>query len=156
MLRHSDLIGSAIFGFIGLVITAIGCTLLPPAISAAEGHGIRGVFVAEKYVSGSGRESSGTWIGSFRASNHQLVLLHVDYNEPPSSLRAGSELPALYPGGSEVFAPHGSSAWLHDLVVTLVGVSLFGWWVWYMPLRSLRRRRRLRKQAATDPQAHFS
>lgn len=145
--RRQDVIVSAFFGLIGLVVMAAGCILLPPAIAAAGGHGIRGVFVAEQYVSGR----SGYWVGSFRASNHRLVVAHVDYNEPPSALRAGGELPALYPGGSEVFAPHGSSAWFGDLVLTLVGVAFFGWWVWYMPLRPLPRRRRLRKQAATDP-----
>lgn len=86
------------------------------------GHGIRGVFVAEQYFSG-GRVGVGYWAGSFRASNHRLVVAHADYNEQPSALRAGSEVPALYPGGSEVFAPHDSSAWLDDVFFMLVGAA---------------------------------
>lgn len=151
LLRHADVIGSGLFGFIGLGILAAGCILLVPAISAAQGHGIPGVFVAEQYVSGGGRYESGYWLGTFKASDRRLVVQNVDYNEPPSALRAGRELAALYPGGSEVFAPHDSSAWFGDLILTLIGAGFFGWWVWYMPLRPLRRRRRLRLQTAADP-----
>jgi hypothetical protein len=152
LVRHGDQVLAAFIGFLGLVILAIGCILLPPAISAAQGHGVRGVFVAEQYVTSTNRYGqSGFWVGSFTAANHSVEANNVDYNDPPFPVRAGSKLSALYPGGDEVFAPHGSSAWLGLLVLTLAGAAFFGGWVWYMPLGSWRRRRRQRKQATADP-----
>lgn len=141
---------SGLVGLMGLVFMIVGCILLPPAISAAEGHGVHGVFIADQYVPAQPRRPS-YWLGTFTASDHRLVVAHVGYNNPPRALHEGTELPALYPGGATVFAPHNSSAWFGDVVFTFIGAGFFGWWVWYMPLKPLRRRRRLRTQAAADP-----
>lgn len=125
----------------------------PPAnwpTAPSHGHGIHGVFVANQHVAAQPRRPS-YWLGTFTASDHRLVVAHVSYSDPPSALREGNELPALYAGGSTVFAPRGSLAWVGDVVVTLIGAGFFGWWLWYVPLRPLRRSRRLRRQAGTDP-----
>lgn len=87
------------------------------------------------------RGSGCIWRGTFR-SEHGTVLQGADYgDDPPPGAHAGSSFPALWPGGSnDVYAAHGSTGWLQIVLVEVVAAVLLAGFVWYGPIRYLRKR----------------
>ncbi|MGO9143624.1 MAG: hypothetical protein ACLP70_19615, partial [Streptosporangiaceae bacterium] len=58
----------------------------------------------------------------------------------PAGTPSGTAIPAIYPGGSRVFARSGSHVWIEDaLLMVLVGAAA-GAALWISPLRVFRPR----------------
>jgi hypothetical protein len=113
---------------------------LGPVIRAAHGQGTPGVFTAQNQQC---TRSGCIWNGTFR-SDHGTVLRDADYGDTaPADTHPGSSFPALWPGGSnDVYAAHGSTAWIQFVLADVFSVVLLAAFVWYGPIRYLRKRAR--------------
>jgi hypothetical protein len=116
-----------------IVVVAIN---LPPAISAALGHGTRGSFTAVQYTR-SGR-GSGVWSGTFTPANNGPAVTDVSFNGL-SGVQPGSVVPALYDGG-EAYTAHGSTEWLVDVVILLVCLGFLVSWCQRVLFKHVRQR----------------
>jgi hypothetical protein len=118
--RYIDrLWGRVMVSFVGLVsafILALSPLGLVPAIRAAQGAGVRGIFIAQTLSC----SRTCQWTGTFTSADQ--IVHDVVYDDAlPASTHAGSMVPAQYPGGygsKEVFAVHGSTTW-HVYVVLI-------------------------------------
>ena len=99
-----------------------------PALSAAQGHGTRGYFVAQTQ---SCDRHDCTWSGEFMLQGGQVTRHGVTFDGSYPGMRAGSVVPALDTGDfSGVFPRHGSASWFGDLVAGLLGIGLIGQVIW--------------------------
>jgi hypothetical protein len=131
------------------VFLLLGAEDIGPALDAAGGHGTRGFFVAEVY---SCYHRSCNWTGNFELPDGQITLRNVSFDGPHGDLHRGSMVPAIDTGGpGTVFARSGSTAWIRDLGVIIVAAIGLGLWAWFVPVRSLRRRRRTGRPASDFP-----
>ena len=115
----------------GLVLVIFMGVGLGPAISAAQGHGTRGYFVAQTQDC-SARHGC-TWSGEFRLPDGQVTRQGVTFDGSYPAMRVGSVVPALDTGDvSAVFARRGSNSWLGHLAMGVVGIGLIGQvaWAW--------------------------
>jgi hypothetical protein len=115
---------------VGVVLVLVMSLSIGPAISAAQGHGTRGYFVAQ--TENCGRHSC-TWRGQFRLPDGQVTRGGVSFDGSYPSMHAGSMVPALDTGDfSNVFPRHGSVSWLVDLAAGVFGIALIGQvtWAW--------------------------
>jgi hypothetical protein len=148
-----NLIGTACFALAALATLGLLVATpfsLGPAIRAARGQGTPGVFVAQsQQCTGSGC----TWNGAFR-SGRGTVLRDADYDDSaPADTHAGSSFPALWPSGSsDVYAAHGSTAWIQLVLADAVSVGILAAFLWCGPVRYLRGRERARR-ARDDEEA---
>jgi hypothetical protein len=118
---------------IAMAIAALSFGLIP-AIEAASGEGVTGTFVVSHQVCTS--KTGCQWVGTFQ-SGHGTVTGGVAYGgNLPEGDGPGSAIPARYPGGSDVFALHGSHTWVMDLLLTLVIGATAGTALWISPLGS--------------------
>ena len=112
--------GTALVVFMGV---SIG-----PALSAAQGHGTRGYFVAQ--AESCGRHGC-TWSGKFRLPDGQVTRGGVNFDGGYSGMHVGSVVPALDTGAfSGVFPRHGSDDWLTDLAAGVFGIGIIGRTIW--------------------------
>ncbi len=115
---------------------------LGPAVSAAEGHGIRGYFVAE-----SGCRSCGEWHGVFELPGGKVLKADADFAGRDPGMTVGSRVPALDTGAvHNVFPRHGANEW--ELAAWLLGgcIAGLGLWAWAVLIRPRRvRARRARR-----------
>lgn len=119
-----------LFG-IGLLVHA--GIIVGPAVSAAEGHGTRGYFVAQT-LSCSRRGC--TWIGQFGLPGGQVTRSGVTFDGSESGMHAGSVVPALDTGDlTGVFPRHGDDKWLQALAEGVVGTVVIGRTTWKMAKR---------------------
>jgi hypothetical protein len=118
---------------IPLVVVVLVAINLPPAISAALGHGTRGSFTAEQYNQVQG---SGTWTGTFTPANQGPAIQGVIYNGL-SGVHPGSVVSALYVGGA-AYAAHGSTEWVTEMLILLAALFIFVAWCRRVPLRHRR------------------
>jgi hypothetical protein len=121
---------------------------LGPAVSAAQGHGIRGYFVAE-----SGCGSCGEWHGVFELADGKVIKTDADFAGRDPGMAVGSTVPALDTGAvHNVFPRHGANEW--ELVAGLLGgcIAALGGWAWAVLIRPRQvRARRARQLFGASP-----
>ncbi len=113
----------AIFVVLSAAQIWISAGHLGPALHANHGQGTAGFWTASE------RGKNGAWYGEFVANSgtDTDTLPNVKYAGAPSTVQAGTTLPALDTGaGDEVYPPTGSGEWIHvvlGLVVCTVVLS---------------------------------
>src|SRR6266487_6599411 len=113
---------------IGIAMVVFMGVSIGPAASAALGHGTRGYFVAQ--AESCGRHGC-SWSGQFRLPGGQVTRDDVTFNGSYPGMHEGSVVPALDTGDfSDVYARHGNSSWLGDLVTGILGIGLIGQTIW--------------------------
>jgi hypothetical protein len=128
---------SPVFGVLFLIVGAVE---IGPAVTAAQGHGAAGYFVAEAEHCGKGGCS---WTGDFVGRDNRVTRQNVGFMGPHGVLYRGDRLAALDTGApGAVYARHGSRDWLGDLALLVAGALVLGLWTWRMPYRLMRRRAR--------------
>ena len=143
----SALLVTLIVAIAGAAI-AYGVVELGPAIRAATGAGTRGWFVAHQMTC----ETPGChWGGSFESVGRHVILRNVGYADADPAMRAGSVVPALFPGGGDlVYAPGSSAGWVEPAVFLLLGSAVIVALLRYGLVPHVRRRLRDR-QIRRDP-----
>lgn len=102
---------------LGLVV---GAVRMGPVISAAEGHGTRGYFVAQYQTC---TRNSCSWKGDFELPDGAVTRSHMRFYGSAPGMTAGTTVPAVDTGDPfGVYQPH-SSQWLLALASLLVGVG---------------------------------
>jgi hypothetical protein len=115
---------------VGIALVVFMGVRIGPAISAAEGHGARGYFVAQ--AESCGRHGC-SWSGLFRLPGGQVSRSDVTFDGSHPGMHIGSVVPALDSGDfSDVFPRHGGDSWLFDLAAGVIGICLVGqtFWTW--------------------------
>jgi hypothetical protein len=131
-LRHFIIVAAGTIAAMAIVAGASG---LIPAIQAASGGGTAGTFV----VGNQGcmpRKGGCAWSGTFQSPGGALIQ-HVNYDANlPAGAGNGSSIPAIYPGGAAhvVYPPHGSHAWMSDLLEMVLAGAFVGFLLWLSPL----------------------
>ena len=129
--RHLVIVAAGIIAAMAVVAGAVG---LVSAIQAASGQGPAGTFVVGnkpciRYRGGC------AWSGTFRSRDGGTVQ-HVAYDGTlPAGAGGGSSIPAIEPGGSHIaYPPHGSHAWVFDLMLMVLVGGIVGILLWISPL----------------------
>jgi hypothetical protein len=128
--RRFLIVAAGAIAAMAVVAAALG---LVPAIEAASRQGTAGTFVPGNQPCLTNRGGGCAWSGTFRSRDGATVQ-HVSYDGTlPAS---GSSVPAIYPGGSSdvVYPPHGSRAWVTDLLVMVLIGGIVGLLLWISPL----------------------
>ena len=134
---------------VGVVVVVFVGVSIGPAISAAQGHGTRGYFVAQS--ESCGRHGC-TWRGEFRLPDGQVTRNDVGFEGSYASMQVGSVVPALDTGDfSNVFPRHGSTSWLFELAAGVFAIFLICRATW-----KLAKRRRGRFGASADTNITYS
>jgi hypothetical protein len=129
-----------------LAILYLAGVHLGPALRAAQGHGVRGRWVATQLV--CGRRDGCDWIGEFVLPNGKVQLPRVLYTGRETSVHVGWTRPALNSGGGdEVYPLHGSNRWVHD-VIGVIGAGVVIVILAWLSVRARLRRRRQRRAFA--------
>jgi hypothetical protein len=119
----------------GIALVVLMGVSIGPAVSAAEGHGTRGYFVA--HSESCGRHGC-SWSGLFRLPGGQVSRRDVTFNGSYPGMHIGSVVPALDSGDfSNVFPRHGSNSWLFELAAGVFGICLIGQTIWTWAKRRL-------------------
>jgi hypothetical protein len=129
-LRHLLIVAAGTIAAMAVVAAGLG---LVPAIEAAGRQGTAGTFVPGNQPCLTNRGGGCAWSGTFRSRGGATVQ-HVSYD---GTLPAGgSSVPAIYPGGSSdvVYPPHGSHAWVSDLLLMVLIGGIAGLLLWISPL----------------------
>ncbi len=93
----------------------VAASHLGPALRAVHGQGTTGRWTAYEQVSGA-------WYGEFVSTSGTVTLPHVRYAGGPSTVQAGTTIPALDAGaGDEIYPLTGSGYWVHDVIGIVVG-----------------------------------
>jgi hypothetical protein len=126
---HLILVAGGAIVAMAIVAFAFG---LWPAIDAASGGGTTGTFVLSTSVCTP--KLGCRWVGNFESAGSQPI--QVDYQGAlPAGAGPGTSVPAVHPGGSSyVFAPHGSHAWIPDLLLVLVIGAVVALVLWISPI----------------------
>jgi len=130
--RHLVIVAAGAIAAMAVVAGAVG---LVPAIEAASGQGTAGTFIVGNQPCFL-RRGGCAWSGMFRWPDGATVQ-HVSYDGTlPAGAGGGSSIPAIYPGGAAhvVYPPHGSRAWLSDLLMMVLIGGLAGFLLWLSPL----------------------
>jgi hypothetical protein len=123
---------------VALIFVIFPSFVLPDAIRAAAGKGIRGFWTA------TDRTRAG-WYGTFRLPDGKVLLREVGYRGPLPSVHVGTTVPGLYSGGGALIYPqHGSQEWKIDVIVMIAGFILLLSTQAGLAVVLLRFRRRLR------------
>jgi hypothetical protein len=124
------IIAAGAIAAMAIVGAALG---LVPAIAAASRQGTPGTFT----VGSQPCMTRGCyWSGTFQSQGGATVG-HVTYDGTlPAGAGAGSGVPALYPAGGShvVYPPHGSDAWITDLVLVVLVGAIVGFGLWISPV----------------------
>jgi hypothetical protein len=126
-------LGIAVTGFIVAGAIAALSFGLVPAIDAALGQGVTGTFVVSHDVCLV--KTGCQWVGTFQHGGTVTGELAWGGSLPEGD-GPGSVLPARYPGGSQVFALHGTHTWVMDLLVVLLIGAAVAAALWLSPLGS--------------------
>lgn len=126
------IVGGGAIAAMAVVAAALG---LVPAIEAASGQGTAGTFVVGSQVCVNHRGGCG-WSGTFQSPDG-VTVQHVTYDGTlPANAGGGSSIPAIEPAGAShiVYPPHGSGAWIDDLVLMVLVGGVVGFLLWISPL----------------------
>lgn len=134
-----------------MLIVAVAFALWP-AIDAARGDGTTGTFTVSSSVCTV--KLGCRWVGTFESPGSQPI--QVDYQgHLPGSAGPGTSVPAIHPGGSsDVFAPHGSTAWIEDLLLAVVIGAVVALALWISPISLSRRRANAARPTRRQGPAH--
>jgi hypothetical protein len=113
---------------IGMALLLGGALNIGPAISAAEGHGTHGYYIARDYYCTGRHSSYCQWKGDFATRpGGPAVRTDVEFKgHLPAGIHAGEVVPAVDAGSPfEVFQPGNRAAWLGALALIVLG----GIWV---------------------------
>lgn len=130
--RHLIIIAAGTIAAMAVVAATVG---LLPAIEASSGQGTAGTFVVGRQSCFMGRRGCG-WSGTFQSPGG-VTVQHVTYDGTlPAGAGSGTSIPAIEPPGAShiVYAPHGSHAWVDDLVLTLLIGAIVGLLLWLFPV----------------------
>jgi hypothetical protein len=120
-----------------------GSVSVGPAFRAARAQGTHGVFIARHFACD---RLSCRWDGPFESAAGRVLIRDVTYGDAYRGMRAGSAVPALYSGDhGYVFAPHGSSGWIEDVMFMVLGGAVLLAFLWRGPVSFARRRGRDRR-----------
>jgi hypothetical protein len=132
--RRQRSLAIALSGFIVAgAIAAVSFGLIP-AIEAASGQGATGTFVVSHSVCTV--KTGCQWVGTFEQGGGAVTGELAWGGVLPDGDGPGSQLPGRYPGGSTVYAAHGSHTWVMDLLVVLLIGAAAGGGLWLSPLGS--------------------
>jgi hypothetical protein len=130
--RHVIIVAAGTIAAMAVVAFAVG---LVSAIEASGGQGTAGTFVVG--TQSCFRQRGGCeWSGTFLSRDGGTVQ-HVAYDGTlPAGAGLGSSVPAIDPAGSShvVYPPHGSRAWIFDLLLTVLVGGIVGFMLWLSPL----------------------
>jgi hypothetical protein len=132
-LRHLLIVAAGTIAAMAVAGAALG---LVPAIEAASRQGTAGTFVPGNQPCITSGRTGCAWSGTFRPRNGAIVQ-HVSYDGTlPADAAGGSGVPAIYPEGSShiVYPPHGSRAWVTDLLVMVLIGGIAGLLLWIFPI----------------------
>ena len=136
----SRAVGSIIGLAVAIFLLVYGGIGLGPAVSAAQGHGTRGYFVAQSESCDS--HNVCTWSGEFKLPNGTVARTNVGFVGSDSAMVQGTVIAALDTGDpTSVYQADSSDQWIQPAVFLLMGVLLllgFG----RMHLLAFRRRAR--------------
>ena len=128
--RHLVIVAVGAVAAMAVVASAVG---LVSAIEAASGQGAAGTFVVGSHQCFVSRGCA--WSGMFLPRDGSAVQ-HVVYDGTlPPGTGGGSNVPAVESGGSHiVYPPHGSHAWVSDLLLMVLVGGVVGFLLWLSPL----------------------
>ncbi|HTZ92030.1 MAG TPA: hypothetical protein VMB74_06525 [Streptosporangiaceae bacterium] len=110
----------ALIFLLGIIAVALGGLKVASAVSAQDGHGIAGDFVAQRY--GCGR-SGCQWTGEFEQDG-VTVRSGVEFYGSDPAMTVGSIVPALDTGDPfGVYQPHGSDLWTYGGAVSFLFIG---------------------------------
>jgi hypothetical protein len=110
---------------------------LIPAIEAALAKGATGSYAVNDRVCTNGRGSTVCqWLGTFQPRNGRATTGLAYGGNLPNGDGPGSVIRVRYPGGSYVYALHGSHTWVQDLLIALLVGAVVGFLLWLSPLGS--------------------
>jgi hypothetical protein len=119
-----------------IITSAIG---IGPAVAAAQGHGTQGYFVPMWRTCG---HAGCSWGGDFTLPGGQITRVGVNLDNPQGKILPNVAVPALDTGElGTVFSPHGSRLWIMMLTLLIGGIAVGAAWIWWVPVRELRRER---------------
>jgi hypothetical protein len=125
-------------GAIAAMLIVAVAFALGPAIEAARGDGTTGTFTVSSSVCTP--KLGCKWVGTFASPGGQPIQVNYEGNVPPGA-GPGTSWPAIHPGGSsDVFATHGSHAWIPDLLLAVVIGAVVGLALWISPISLSRRK----------------
>jgi hypothetical protein len=141
--RPRSVIKRVFTAVVGLAIAAFllieGSINLGPAVSASQGHGIHGFFVAQ--AESCDNNGGCTWTGEFKLPDGTVTRTGVRFVGSDPSMREGTVVPALDTGGhSRVYQASSSAQWIEPAVLLVLGLLFLAGFV-------LSQVRRLRGQA---------
>lgn len=121
-----------------------------PAVRAGLHDGTRGTWVATARTC---RGSACVWTGKFRTSGGHIVVANVHYAGPiPVGTRAGTGVPALYTGDSNLVYPTaGSDLWIELVIALLASIAGLYWASHAWVAERLNRASRRAVRAPADP-----
>jgi hypothetical protein len=124
-------------GAIAAMAIAAASFGLVPAIEAALARGATGSYTVNDRVCTNGRGSTVChWLGTFQPRSGTATTGLAYGGNLPDGDGPGSVIQARYPGGSYVYALHGSHTWVQDLLIALLVGTVVGFLLWLSPLGS--------------------
>jgi uncharacterized protein YceK len=106
---------------IGIVALVVGCIKVASAISAEQGHGTSGYFVAQRWACG-GRYGC-YWVGAFELPGGAVARTGMDFYGTDAGMTVGTIVPAVDTGDPfGVYQPHGSDLWTYSAGFLFLGV----------------------------------
>jgi uncharacterized iron-regulated membrane protein len=128
-------------GAISAMAIAAASFGLVPAIEAALARGATGSYTVNDRVCTNGRGSTFCqWLGTFQPRNGAATTGLAYGGNLPDGDGPGSVINVRYPGGSYVYAIHGTHTWVQDLLIALLVGTVVGFLLWLSPLGSGDRR----------------
>lgn len=119
-----------------IAIVALSFGLIP-AIDAALAKGATGTYTLNDRVCTNGRGSTSCqWLGTFQPRGGSATTGLAYGGNLPYGDGPGSVIQVRYPGGSYVYALHGSHTWVQDLLIALLVGTVVGFLLWLSPLGS--------------------
>ncbi|MGY4928387.1 hypothetical protein [Streptomyces sp. 900105755] len=131
----------------GAVVVFVALTaLMIPALSAHDGHGQHGRWTATDILCS---HHGCNEVGTFLSANGSDRRTRISMSGSPD-LAIGESVPAVDTGGDEIYPPGGGAAWWHDLIGVIAAGLAGAAWLWALPVRVLRQRRRNRTDAVVS------
>jgi hypothetical protein len=107
-----------VLGFVALVVGGIK---VASAISAEQGHGTSGYFVAQRWECGG--RSGCNWVGAFELPGGAVARTGMEFYGTDPGMTMGTIVPAVDTGDPfGVYQPHGSDLWEYGGGFLFLGV----------------------------------
>lgn len=120
-LRNPSPVRIAFLVVLGIFLLAVGGIRVASAISAEQGHGTAGYFVAQRWECGG--RSGCDWVGAFELPGGALARTGTEFYGTDPGMTVGTIVPAVDTGDPfGVYQPHGSSLWAYGGGFLFLGV----------------------------------